>query len=137
MTSLTQFFPARDLFFKDFFEELPVKKDDFWTPRVDVLEDAKNYTIKADIPGIDQKDIKVTLDKHILTISGERKQELDEKKEGFHRIERSYGIFTRRIQLQAEVNSDKIEAKYVQGVLEITVPKLEVRQQKEIPIKVV
>lgn len=90
-------------------------------PKVDVSETDKEVQVTADLPGIDEKDIEVTLSDGVLTIKGERKAETEEKdeKKSFHRIERSYGLYQRSIALPAEVEEDKIKADFAKGVLTI------------------
>ena len=92
--------------------------------------------MKAELPGIDPKDIDISLNEGVLTIKGEKRQEREEKEEGYHLVERSYGSFTRSIRLPREVQSDKINASYKNGVLRITLPKSEEAKKKEIKIKV-
>jgi HSP20 family protein len=94
-------------------------------PQVDVSETDKEIQVKADLPGIDEKDIEVTLADGVLTIKGERKEEKEEKdeKKSFHKIERSYGMYSRSIALPSEVEEDKIEADFAKGVLTIKMPK--------------
>jgi HSP20 family protein len=92
--------------------------------------------VKAEVPGLEPKDIDISLTGGVLTIKGEKKQEKEEKDENYHRIERSYGTFTRSVRVPQEVQSDKIEATYKNGVLKITLPKSEEAKKKEIKIKV-
>jgi HSP20 family protein len=106
-----------------------------WAPSVDVSETPEQVTIKAELPGIDPKDINISLTGDILTIKGEKKSEREEKKENYHVVERSYGSFSRSLALPAAVNADKIEAKSEKGILTITCPKKEVVKPKDIKIK--
>jgi len=94
-----------------------------WLPNIDVVEEPNQFIIKADIPGVDPKDIKINMEQNILTIEGERESEHKEKKENFVRYERAKGSFYRRFTLPEAVDADKIRAKSKNGVLEITVPK--------------
>ena len=104
-----------------------------WYPSLDVAETKNDVIVKAEVPGMDPKDIDISLSDSILTIKGEKKQE----KEGdYHLTERCFGAFTRAIQLPAEVQSDKIEASYKNGILKVTLPKTEEAKKKEIKIKV-
>jgi HSP20 family protein len=105
-------------------------------PVVDILEENDKYLIKAELPGVNQKDVKVTISDNLLTIEGERKNEYEDKKEGIHRIERSSGAFCRSFRLNGDVANDKITAKSKDGVLEITIPKSEKAKPKEISVKV-
>ena len=94
-----------------------------WTPRVDVKEEDKRFLILADIPGVDPKDIDVSMDKGILTIRGERKSENKEQNGKLTRVERSYGAFYRRFALPDSADADGISANGRHGVLEISIPK--------------
>lgn len=107
-----------------------------WYPSLDVAETKNDLVIKAELPGMDPKDIDISLSDGILTIKGEKKQEREEKEEDYHLIERSYGSFTRSVQLPKGVQSDKINASYKNGVLRVTLPKTEEAKKKEIKIKV-
>jgi len=106
-----------------------------WAPAVDIAETADKVEIKAEVPGMDAKDIDISLTGDILTIKGEKKSEREEKKESYHLVERSYGSFSRSLRLPTAVNADKIEASYKQGVLTITCPKKEEVKPKAIDIK--
>jgi HSP20 family protein len=106
-----------------------------WSPAVDVSETADKVVIKAEVPGMEAKDIEISLSGDVLTFKGEKKSEREEKKENYHLVERSYGSFTRSLRLPAAVDADKIEAKYKQGVLSITCPKKEEAKPKAIEIK--
>ena len=108
-----------------------------WFPSLDVTETKNDILVKAEIPGMDPKDIDISLNNDILTIKGEKKQEKEEKEENYHLIERSYGKFVRSVKLPGEVKSDKINASYKNGVLNITLPKSEEAKKKEVKIKVV
>ena len=94
-----------------------------WTPRVDVKEEDKRFVILADIPGVDPKDIEVSMDKGILTIRGERKTETEQQNGKLTRIERSYGAFYRRFALPDSADAEGISANGKHGVLEIAIPK--------------
>lgn len=94
-----------------------------WTPRVDIKEEDKRFVILADIPGVDPKDIDVSMDKGILTIRGERKSEAKEQNGKVTRVERSYGAFYRRFALPDSADADGISATGKHGVLEISIPK--------------
>ena len=107
-----------------------------WLPSLDVAETKNELVVKAEVPGMDAKDIDISLSDGMLTIKGEKKQEKEEKEADYHLVERSYGAFTRSIQLPSEVQSDKISASYKNGILKITLPKSEEAKKKEIKIKV-
>jgi HSP20 family protein len=107
-----------------------------WFPSLDVAETKNDLVVKAEVPGMDAKNIDISLSDGMLTIKGEKKEEKEEKEADYHLVERSYGAFTRSIRLPAEVQGDKINATYKNGVLKITLPKSEEAKKKEIKIKV-
>ena len=107
-----------------------------WPMRVDIREDENQVVIKSDVPGMEQKDIKVNIDNNMLTISGERKFDDEENKEKYHRVERAYGRFSRTFQLSNTTDSGKIQASYKNGVLEVTLPKLEEAKPRSIQVQV-
>jgi len=107
-----------------------------WQPPIDVAETESELVINVEIPGVDPKDIDVSLSGDTLFIKGEKKPETEEKEEDYHLVERNYGSFTRSIRLLVEVQSDKISASYKNGVLTVVLPKPEGTQKKEIKIKV-
>jgi HSP20 family protein len=92
--------------------------------------------VKAEVPGMDAKDVNITLNDGLLTIKGEKKVEKEEKDEGYHLTERRYGSFSRSIRLPSDIQSDKIKANYKNGLLTITMPKSEKAKTKEIKVKV-
>jgi HSP20 family protein len=106
-----------------------------FSPAVDVTETAEAVVVKAEVPGMDAKDINISVTGEVLTITGEKKSEREEKEENYHLAERRYGSFSRAMTLPAEVNLDQIEAKYDQGVLTVTCPKKEAVKPKAIEIK--
>ncbi len=105
--------------------------------KVDISEDENNIFIEADMPGVKKEDIKVSMDNDLLSITAERTQSEEEKKKGFHRVERSWGCLSRSFNLGGNVNIEKIEAKYDNGVLKVVVPKVEPTQKKETTIPVI
>ena len=105
-----------------------------WMPPVDIQETDDSYRLTAELPGLTKDDINITLENNVLRLSGERKFEKDVKKESYHRIERSYGNFTRSFALPQQVSSDKVEAAFKDGVLTITVPKAEQAKPRKIAI---
>jgi HSP20 family protein len=127
-----------DRLWDSFFERGVRRTDDDaeWLPSLDVAETKDEIVVKAEVPGMDPKDIDISLSDGLLTIKGEKKQEREEKEEDYHLVERSYGTFTRSIRLPKEVRRDKINASYKNGVLKVTLPKSEEAKQKEIKIKV-
>jgi HSP20 family protein len=103
-----------------------------WSPAVDIKEEADRFVILADLPGVDPKEIDVSMENGVLSIRGERKSEKEEEREGFHRVERVRGTFYRRFSLPDTADADRIEAHGRDGVLEIVIPK----QQKVQPRKI-
>ena len=94
-----------------------------WNPAVDLYEKDDHFVIKAELPGVDRKDIRIDLKDRVLTVSGNRTQEQEVKEENYYRKERSYGKFQRAFRLPADVDSDKIKAEFKDGVLQVEVPK--------------
>jgi len=107
-----------------------------FNPRVDMTEDDSSVQIKAELPGMDEKDIEISLDKDSLTIKGEKKTESENKEKESSYMERSYGSFTRVLPISADVNTEKAEAVFKKGVLTISLPKLikEKKAHKKITI---
>jgi HSP20 family protein len=106
-----------------------------WAPSVDIREDDKAFTLLADIPGVNPKDIDISMEKGVLTIKGERQSENIEEKENYRRIERQSGQFYRRFTLPDTADAENIEAKSEHGVLKITIPKQEVAVSRRIEVK--
>lgn len=108
-----------------------------WSPRVNVSETEKELQVTAELPGIDEKDVEVMLDNGVLSIKGEKKAEKEEKNKNYHRVERSYGSFLRSVALPHEVEDEKAEATFKNGVLTVKLPKTFEAQQavKKIAIK--
>ena len=106
-----------------------------WIPAVNISDTTDTVTVKVEIPGMEAKDVEISLTGDILTIKGEKKIDQEEKEENFYMVERSYGSFVRSLRLPAAVQEDKIEANYNQGVLTITCPKKEEVRPKQITVK--
>jgi HSP20 family protein len=108
-----------------------------FTPRVDVSETDKEIRVSVELPGMEEKNIDVSLTKDTLTIKGEKKEETEDKGKDYYRMERSYGSFTRSIPLPVEVDTDKVEATFKKGVLDITLPKTAkaIEKTKKIAVK--
>jgi HSP20 family protein len=106
-----------------------------WAPAVDLSETVDKIIIKAEIPGVDPKDINISIQDNILLVNGEKREEKEETGKSFYRIERHYGSFSRTIDLPSSVDPDKINAEYKNGVLEITMEKKEAMKPKQIPVK--
>ena len=107
-----------------------------WTPAVDVFEDTEGVTFKFDLPEVDGKDVEVRLEDGTLSIRGERKLEREDKREGYHRIERAYGAFARNFTLPPTLDPNKVTAEHKNGVLRIFVPKRAEAKPKSINVKV-
>ena len=107
-----------------------------WSPLVDIVEDENEYRIKAELPAMKKEDVRLTVDKGVLTISGERKYEQEEKRAEHHRIERAYGSFVRSFSLPEDADGSKVTADYKDGVLHVHLPKSEKAKPKSIEIKV-
>jgi HSP20 family protein len=110
--------------------------DNDWNPKVDVYEKDNNLIVKADLPGIDEKNLNVELEGNYLTIKGSKEEEHEENGKGFRRIERSSGSFSRTIILPDNINHENIEAEYKKGVLMLTIPKNPESVTKKISVKV-
>ena len=106
-----------------------------WRPAVDIREEKDRYVIIADLPGVDPKDIEITMEQGVLTIKGERESKKEESHEGYSRVERVRGSFYRRFSLPDSADAENIEAKGKDGVLEITLPKHVKTQPKKISVK--
>lgn len=122
-----------DRFFRD--EEFWGLPEKAYMPRVDIAETEKSYEVSMDLPGIDPKDVTVEIREGSLWVSGERKEMKEEKGRTFHRVERHYGAFHRAIPLEQPVDREKVEAKYHDGVLIISVPKMPGATAKRIEVK--
>jgi HSP20 family protein len=107
-----------------------------FVPAVDIYEDEHSIILTAETPGVEEKDLDITVENGVLTISGERKMENEEKQDNFHRIERSYGRFTRSFTLPPTVDPDDVKAEFDNGVLKITLAKREEAKPKQIKIEV-
>ena len=119
--------------FPSTFNDRPVERT--WEPRADIVENEHDTTIAVELPGVEQKDVKVEVRDNILTLSGEKKQERKEEGKGYYWTERIYGSFTRSFTLPATVESGKAKAAYKDGVLTITLLKVEEAKPKQIPVE--
>jgi HSP20 family protein len=133
--------PAVSRSFNDFFKGFPlgdswVETKESWIPSVDILEKEGNLILRAELPGMTEKDIDLKLEGNVLTLKGERKMENEENKSTFHRIESCHGSFTRSFQLPETVDAEKINAEYKNGVLTITLPQKPEVKPREIPVMV-
>jgi HSP20 family protein len=107
-----------------------------WAPAVDIFEQEGNIVLKAELPGIDLKDVDIRLENNVLTLRGERKVDNEVKRESFHRIERAYGTFARSFTLPSTVDQQNIKADYKDGVLKVVLPKREEAKPKQITIDI-
>ena len=105
-----------------------------WRPAVDIKEEDQRYVIYADLPGVDARDIEVTMEGGVLTLKGERNYGSEDEKQGYRRVERSQGVFLRRFSLPDTADVDKIEAQGKDGVLKIVIPKQEKLQPRRITV---
>ena len=105
-----------------------------FAPPVDIYEDEHTVTLKMEVPGIDEKDMELTIENNTLTVHGQRQIEKDEKEENFHRIERQYGSFTRSFTLPSSVDPAQVSANYDKGVLKITLAKKAEAKPKQIKV---
>jgi HSP20 family protein len=129
-----------DNLFNRFFElDFPLTREFFregrWAPRVDVSDSEKQITVKAEIPGCNAADIDISLERRMLTIKGEKKQEKEEKEENYVRVERARGMFSRTIELPTDVDPESVEASYKKGVLTVVLNKIAPSESKKIKIK--
>ena len=146
MMNLIRWEPRRNLvrnLFDDFFDvtESPARGRRGWhygallEPAVDLIDQKDKFVAKVELPGIEQKDVKISLSENNLTIQGEIKKEEETKNEDYYYRERAYGNFARSIPLPAEIDKDNISAKFKNGILEVVIPKKPEVQPKEITIE--
>ena len=108
-----------------------------WTPSCDIYEDGDEILVRAELAGVEPKDVEIRFENGVLTLKGERKLEMEEKRENYHRVEMSYGSFTRSFALPATVDAEKIRAESKDGVLSVHLPKKLEAKPKAIQVKVV
>jgi HSP20 family protein len=136
-TGMTSLRREMDRLFDRFLEraspELPTPGD--WEPTVDVSENKEAVIVKTELPGVEQKDIAVSLQDGVLTIKGEKEAEKEEKDKRYHRVERSYGAFFRSLRVPAAVEAGKVTATFRDGVVTITLPKAPEAKGTTIPVK--
>lgn len=133
--------PVAGRLFEDFFKGFPFTDSwpetrESWIPPVDILEKDGNLILRAELPGMAEKEIDLKLEGNTLTLKGERKIESEEHKSTYHRIESSYGSFTRSFMLPETVDTEKISAEYKHGVLTVTLPQKPEVKPREIPVTV-
>jgi HSP20 family protein len=107
-----------------------------WVPAMDLLETDEHFVLRADLPGVREEDVNIELEDSVLTISGERKSEHEEREEGYYRVERAFGRFSRSLTLPKGVDPEAVSAAFDAGVLEVRIPKPEERKPRKIAIAV-
>lgn len=132
---IDSFFSDLEEFFETPFRTIREPEKYVWAVRVDMYDDGQNIVIKADIPGVEQKDIEISIKDRFLTIKGKREIKEEEKDKNYYKVERWYGEFQRTLQLPASVNIDQAKAVFKDGVLTITLPKAESEKEKKIKIE--
>ena len=105
-----------------------------WTPAMDLLETDDQFVLRADLPGLSEGDVNIELEDNVLTVSGERKAEHEDKREGYYRVERAFGTFSRSLTLPKGVDPEGVTASFERGVLEVRIPKPEQRKPRKITI---
>src|SRR5213596_3685247 len=150
MTGLTRWDPLKEMEelqnrLSGFFGRAPVRRANGeqesitvaeWAPLVDITEDDKEYLIKAELPEVKKEDVKVTVQDDVLTISGERMLEKEEKGRKYHRVERAYGSFARSFTLPEDADGEKVAAEFKNGLLMVHLPKSEKAKPKSIEVKI-
>ena len=149
MTYLTTRRPVRNLFslhnemgrvFGDLFashEGGTETEETSWMPTVDISETGNGYEIRADLPGVSEDDVNVSVTDNVLTVRGEKRQEEETEGKNYHRVERRYGSFQRRFTLPKHIETDAIKAEFKDGVLTLGIPKAEAAKPTEVPITTV
>ena len=150
MSSITRWDPFRELDelqsrISTLFGRAPVRKEgekqealrvSEWAPLVDITEDDKEYTIKAELPEVKKDEVKISVQNDVLSISGERKYEKEEKDKKYHRVERAYGSFSRSFTVPEDADADQVSAEFKEGLLQVHLPKSEKVKPKTIEVKV-
>ena len=105
-----------------------------WMPAMDLVETDDHFVLRADLPGLSESDVNIEVEDRVLTVSGERKSEHETTKEGYHRVERAFGAFSRSLTLPEGVEADAVQATFDRGVLEVRIPKPEESKPRRISI---
>jgi HSP20 family protein len=105
-----------------------------WIPAMDLVETNDDFVLRADLPGLSEEDVNIELEDNVLTISGQRKAEHEERKEGYYRVERASGSFSRSLTLPEGVDPERVKASFDRGVLEVKIPKPEQRKPRKVTI---
>lgn len=137
----SRLWPETSGFFEEFFNDFPLASSipqarEDWMPAVDILEKEGNLVLRADLPGMTEKEIDLKLEGNTLTLKGERKMESEDKNTSYHRVESFYGSFTRVFRLPETVDSEKIKADFKNGVLTVTIPQKPEVKPREISVSV-
>lgn len=125
-----------DRLVSNLFGDAGINSGSAWVPSVDLRETDEQYTLAADLPGLKKDEIEISLVDDVVTIKGERKQEQEQNASGWHVFERNYGTFQRSFRLPRGVDAEKVNAKFENGVLTVTLPKPEQARKKQIEVKV-
>lgn len=135
---LSPFRKEMDKLWDRFLDEIPFGRTfaEKWSPLVDISETKDNFVVKAELPGLEAKDVNVSISGGMLTVKGEKKTEEEEKDEHYHRIERYSGSFQRVFQLPSGVKADKVKATFDKGILKVTLPKVEEAKKKKIEVEI-
>jgi len=133
--------PITNRLFEEFFRDFPfssslLEQQKEWIPSVDILEKGDNLMLRAELPGITEKDIDLKIEGNMLTLKGERKMESEDNQSNYHQVESYYGSFARSFRLPDTVDFEKVKAEYKNGVLTITLPHKPEAKPREIPISV-
>ncbi len=133
--------PIANRWFEEFFSDFPftgsmLESRESWVPSVDILEKDGNLILRAELPGMTEKDIDLKIEGNTLTLKGERKMDKEDNKSNYHRVESFYGSFTRSFRLPDTVDYEKINAEYKNGVLTVTLPQKPEVKPREIPVSV-
>jgi HSP20 family protein len=107
-----------------------------WVPAMDLVETEDHFVLRADLPGLSEQDVSIEVVDNVLTVSGERRTEHEDRKDGYHRVERAFGTFSRSLTLPEGVDPDAVEASFEHGVLEVRIPKPEERKPRKVAISV-
>lgn len=132
---LTRLRKEMDDLWNRFFGEVPAAIRSRWMPSVDISETDTEIQVRAELPGLDSKDIEVSVSGDILTIKGEKKEKKETKEESYHSRERYYGSFQRSVRLPVQVKSEEAKADFKNGILNLTLPKAESAKSRKIEIK--
>ncbi|MFQ5496124.1 MAG: Hsp20/alpha crystallin family protein [Phycisphaerae bacterium] len=126
-----------DRFFEDPFGAIrePLTAIDGWRPSLDVVESDKEVIVTAEVPGVDPKDLEITCSGNVLRLAGQKRESTEENRDGCYRAERRFGMFRRNLPLPSGVDTDKVSAEQVNGVLTIRIPKRSSATPKRVPVK--